>query len=260
MSLTGTTALSASIVLPFWLSMRQMPPLAALGFTSAFALCAWGLRAVSLSGALVGLLLTFVVCLAAGPAGFLSILTLFILTFIATRFGYSQKQRGGTAERRHGRTGTQVLANVGAAAMSVAPLLVWHRLSHVLLVGFSAALAEAAADTVSSEIGQVLSPRKAYLITNLERIEAGIDGGISLAGCIAGLVASVIVCKVCEWSDLLLPRWFWLAALLGAAGMLLDSVLGAKLERPGRLGNNSVNFISTALAAFAGILLSFLSR
>jgi uncharacterized protein (TIGR00297 family) len=260
MALMGTAILPAEVAPPFWLLMRHAPLLPALGFTSAFALGAWGLRAVSLGGALAGLLLTVLVSLAAGPPGFLAILVLFLLTFLATRFGYAQKQRRGTAERKRGRTGIQILANLGPASMTVVPLLFWRPLSHVLLAGFVAAIAEAAADTVSSELGQVLSPRKAYLVTNLERVESGSDGGISFAGCMAALIVSAMVCAVCQWVDLLLPRWFWLATLSGFAGMLLDSILGATIERPGRLGNNSVNFISGAFSAFVAILIAFLFR
>jgi uncharacterized protein (TIGR00297 family) len=260
MALMGTAILPAEVALPFWLLMRHAPLLPALGFTSAFALGAWGLRAVSLGGAFTGLLLTVLVSLAAGPPGFLAILVLFLLTFLATRFGYAQKQRRGTAERKRGRTGIQILANLGPASMTVAPLLLWRPLSHVLLAGFVAAIAEAAADTVSSELGQVLAPRKAYLVTNLERVECGRDGGISFAGCMAALVVSALICAVCQWVDLLLPRWFWLATLSGFAGMLLDSILGATIERPGRLGNNSVNFISGAFSAFVAILIAFLYR
>ena len=73
-------------------------------------------------------------------------------------------------------------------------------------------------------------------------------------------VCSALVCAVCQWVDLLLPRWFWLATLSGFAGMLLDSILGATIERPGRLGNNSVNFISGAFSAFVAILIAFLFR
>jgi uncharacterized membrane protein len=76
----------------------------------------------------------------------------------------------------------------------------------------------------------------------------------------AALIVSGTICAVCQWVDLLLPRWFWLATLSGFAGMLLDSVLGATIERPGRLGNNSVNFISGAFSAFVAILIAFLSR
>jgi uncharacterized protein (TIGR00297 family) len=209
---------------------------------------------------LTGLVLTVLVSLAAGPVGFLAILLLFLMTFLATRFGYAQKQRNGTAERKRGRSGIQVLANLGPACMTVAPLLLWRPLAHVLLAGFVAAIAEAAADTVSSELGQVLSPRRAYLVTNLERVDCGRDGGISFAGCMAALIVSATMCAFCQWADLLLPRWFWLATLSGFAGMLLDSLLGATIERPGRLGNNSVNFISSAFSAFVAILIAFLFR
>jgi len=260
MALLETAILPGEAALPLWLLLRHTPLFAALAFTSVFALGAWGLRAVSFSGAATGLLLTVLVSLAVGPAGFLAILLVFVLTFLATRFGYAQKQRRGTAERKRGRSGIQVLANLAPACMTVLPLLVWRHFAHVLLAGFVAAIAEAAADTVSSELGQVLSPRKAYLVTSLERVECGRDGGISLAGCVAALLVSGTVCAFGQWADLLLPRWFWLATLTGFAGMLLDSVLGATIERPGRLGNNSVNFVSSAFSAFVAILLSFLFR
>jgi uncharacterized protein (TIGR00297 family) len=260
MALMENAILFGEVPLPLWLLLRHAPLLPALGFTSAFALGAWGLRAVSLGGALTGLLLTVLVSLAAGPPGFLAILVLFLLTFLATRFGYEQKQRRGTAERQRGRTGLQVLANLGPACLTVTPLLLWRPLAHVLLAGFVAAIAEAAADTVSSELGQVLSPRKAYLVTNLERVDCGRDGAISFAGCMAALLVSGMICALCQWVDLLLPRWFWLATLSGFAGMLLDSILGATIERPGRLGNNSVNFISGAFSAFVAILIAFLFR
>jgi uncharacterized membrane protein len=36
-------------------------------------------------------------------------------------------------------------------------------------------------------------------------------------------------------------------------GTIVDSLLGATLERPGRLGNNAVNFTSTAFSAALAI-------
>jgi uncharacterized protein (TIGR00297 family) len=260
MALMNVTILPGEAALPLWLLTRYMPLLSALGFTSAFALGAWGLRAVSLSGAFAGLLLTVVVCMAAGPPGFLAVLTLFLLTFLATRFGYAQKRRRGTAERNGGRTAIQIMANLGPACMTIVPLLLWRPMSYVLLAGFTAAIAEAAADTVSGELGQVLSPRKAYLVTSWESVDSGTNGAVSFAGCVAGLLASGMICGVCQWFDLLLPRWFWLTTLAGFAGMLLDSVLGATLEGPERLGNNSVNFISGVFSAFVAILLAFVFR
>jgi len=111
-----------------------------------------------------------------------------------------------------------------------------------------AALAEAAADTVSSEIGQILGgqPR---LITTLRRVEAGTDGGVSLIGSLAGVAAAGIVAAVGAWA--LGGDWSFFAVSCagGVFGLFFDSLLGATLERRGWLNNDGVNFLSTASAA-----------
>jgi uncharacterized membrane protein len=43
-------------------------------------------------------------------------------------------------------------------------------------------------------------------------------------------------------------------ALAAIAGMLFDSVLGATFENRGRMGNDSVNFVSTVCAADLALL------
>ena len=60
------------------------------------------------------------------------------------------------------------------------------------MVAMGAALAEAAADTVSSEIGQAVGgvPR---LVTNWKLAPSGTDGAITLAGTAAGVVAAIAV-------------------------------------------------------------------
>ena len=112
----------------------------------------------------------------------------------------------------------------------------------------TAALCEAAADTVSSEIGKAAG-RRAHLITNFHSVPAGTDGGITFQGTLAGIIAAWIVAAVASSFNVITGFWLLPAMLSGIAGMLLDSVLGAKLQRPGLLGNDSVNFISTAFAA-----------
>ena len=141
-----------------------------------------------------------------------------------------------------------MLANTGMAAACAVCYSAWH--APLMLLGMAAALAVAAADTVSSECGQALK-REARLITTFQTVPAGTDGGITLAGTAAGAVAALLV-SVVEWRvGLLSPRWMWIVALAGVAGMVIDSVLGALFERRGWIGNDSVNFISTVVAAVA---------
>jgi uncharacterized protein (TIGR00297 family) len=118
----------------------------------------------------------------------------------------------------------------------------------ILLALPLAALAEAAADTVSSEIGQILGgqPR---MITTLRRVEPGTDGGISLIGTLVGVAAAAIIAAIGAWALGGGAALFWISAAGGVFGLFFDSLLGATLERRGWLNNDAVNFLSTASAA-----------
>ncbi len=120
-----------------------------------------------------------------------------------------------------------------------------------------AALAEAAADTVSSEIGQVLGGRP-RMMTTAQVVDPGTDGAVSVAGTLAGLIAAAIVAGAGSWA--LRGGWslFNLSCAGAVFGLLFDSLLGATLEKRGWLNNDAVNFLSTASAAgFSLLLLAF---
>ncbi len=225
----------------------------ALLVTLVFTAVARWLRGVSLSGSIAGAVICFVLYSAAGFGAFLALVSVFVLTWVATRFGYQRKQKLGTAENRRGRTGAQVLANlVTAAGFAVLSAVGAKRL---FLAAAVAALAEAAADTVSSEFGQALGDT-ARLITTGEVVPAGTNGGVSLIGTFSGIFAAAMVCGVSFLAGLVSPKGAVFCAVAGAMGMVADSYLGVLLERPNLLDNNWVNFLSTLLAAGVALLLA----
>jgi uncharacterized protein (TIGR00297 family) len=176
--------------------------------------------------------------------------------------GRQRKTTAGLAEAKSGRKASQVIANLGIPAVSsslmgVGVLLGWlpHTMS-VRLVGAVAlaALAEATADTVSSEIGQAFGGHP-LLLTTLRRVEPGTDGAVSLMGTAAGVAAGAAVAWAGWWAMRLGTREASIALLAACAGLFFDSVLGATVERRGWLGNDLVNFASTLFAAVVALSL-----
>ena len=225
--------------------------------TLGFALLARALRGVDRSGMLAGGAACFLLFAGAGPSAFAVLASLFLLTWVATRFGYRRKQDLGVAERGDGRNAWQVLANLAAAALgSVAFGVTGNR---AWLLAIAAALAEAATDTVASEIGQTRS-QTAVLITTWKPVAAGTDGGITVAGTIAGIAAGVVIATVAAGSGMIPHAQLWIPATTGFVGMLVDSVLGATLQRRGRMNNEAVNFFGTLAAAALAYAIAVLAR
>ncbi|MGZ4855310.1 MAG: DUF92 domain-containing protein [Candidatus Angelobacter sp.] len=229
-----------------WLHHAEFPPsgrrfLTALAITAGFAVLAWFAGGVNFSGALAGSAVAFIMAVR-DLRMFLALLIVFAVTLVATRVGYARKQQLRTAEPAGGRTAAQAMANLGIAALVVAVAgAAWPVLA-------LAALAEAAADTSSSEIGMAF-PGKTLLVTNFKPVPAGTDGGISLFGTIAALVGAASVALAAVATGLAPVRQIAIIILAGFFGTLVDSLLGAVLERRGWLDNNLVNLLSTAAAA-----------
>jgi uncharacterized protein (TIGR00297 family) len=228
----------------------------ALVINGCFALLALVLRMVRPSGAGAGLALGTAVYLGYGYKSFLMLFAFFLLGSLATRVGYAAKARRGIAERRGGaRSWREALANTLAGAFFSILVITTHH-EAAFLVALVAAFAEAAGDTVSSEIGQWISER-AYLITNFQRVPAGVDGGISVGGTLAGLLASAVVVAAGHGLGLCGIGGAAIALAAAFVGNLLDSVLGATIEQRGLVTNGIVNFAGTSFAGGLALAITF---
>jgi uncharacterized protein (TIGR00297 family) len=271
---------AAGIVLQahWWASNDSQVAIWTIGLSLLFGLVAWKTQSATPVAAASGAAITASIMFSTSTAPYepwrnalLPVLAVLALTTLATRAGRGHKERLGTAEERRGRGASQVAANLGVAALASNDLVQswfldqswFSRLfltPNLLFAAGLAALAEAAADTVSSEAGQVLGgqPR---MITTLKRVSPGTDGAVSLAGTIAGVVAAVIVAGVGAIALRGGMEMFWIASAGAVFGLFFDSLLGATLERIHWLNNDAVNFLSTAsAAAFAMGLLAVLKH
>jgi uncharacterized protein (TIGR00297 family) len=234
-------------------SAAAHPLWTAVALTVLFAGLARCLRGVSSLGAIAGAAVCFLLYWRGGPGAFASLVTVFALTWVATRLGYERKLQLGLAEKREGRKASQVLANLSVAGASAA-LCGRDPNRAVLLLAAVGALSEAAADTVSSEIGQAASSQ-ARLITTWKAVPAGTDGGVSVPGTLSGIAAATTVSLVAAITGALPWHWLVVSILAATIGTFADSFLGALLERRQWLNNDAVNFVSTFVAALTAILL-----
>lgn len=123
------------------------------------------------------------------------------------------------------RLPVQVFANGGVAALCALLALA----DPAFIPAFAGAVAAAAADTWSSEIG-ARSATPPRLITTWARVPPGVSGGVTLAGTTGGLAGACVLAVAALLLGLVaVPGALWVA-LAGALGMTADSLLGATLQ------------------------------
>lgn len=221
----------------------------ALGVTAALGYVSYALETASVEGMLAGVFLAFLAIVLGGYGWFAAMIAFFAIGGLSTKFRYEEKEEHGMAEENDGARGSaNVLGNATVALVAVlahaaagAELLAAD--PALFLFVFTGSLATALSDTLSSEVGGVYdNPR---LITTLERVDPGTDGGVTWQGEVAGVVGAGVMAVLSNW---LFADVGATGALVivgaGIGGMTVDSLLGATVEGEW-LGNQSVNFLAT---------------
>ena len=229
----------------------------ALAINLLFAGIGLGIRGLSPSGAAAAVVVGGTVLWLVGIEGYACLLTFFVIGTTVTRIGRRRKVARGVAEPQGGRRGAaKVLANGGVAAICALFSVVADPAT-LFLFAFVTALAAACADTVESEIGQVWG-RPTVLITTFRPVAPGVDGGISPVGTAAGFAGALSIAGLAAAGGLIDRSVVLPIASAALLATLLESVVGATIERRGLLNNQGVNLFNTLAAALLGAAIGWM--
>ncbi len=209
----------------------------------SFGYFAFRMKTADVTGIFSAALIGIILIVFADVSWFLIVLLFFILGSVATRYRYDYKIKMGVEQSHGGARGyLNVFAN---GSVSAAAAVLWGITAQpVFLALFVGSVATAAGDTMASEIG--VTGGQPYMITNLKRVPAGTNGGVTLLGETIALGGSVIISIVAFLLGVIDLPLVVICSIAGIVGTNIDSLVGALLENRGIVGNAGTNFIATA--------------
>jgi uncharacterized protein (TIGR00297 family) len=254
-----TVPLAGAVILPLLVEASPSALLAqpelverlllGLAINSAFAGFALWQGSIDLAGGLSAVLIGVAITVGLGLPGLFVMIAFFVLGSAATKLGYRVKHGRGIAQEKGGARGWRnAWANGGVAAFLAVMAALDPPRAGLYAIAYAAAVATAAADTCSSEIGKAYG-RRTFLITTLRPVPPGTEGAISLEGTLGGFAGGALVAAVGALGGLYSWPVAALVALAGLLGSLAESVIGTVAERKGWLDNDLLNALNTALGA-----------
>ena len=194
-----------------------------------------------------------------GFFGWISVVIYLILGSLVTKVGFQYKQNIGIAEKRGGRRGPENVWGSAATGVIFAIMIKLNILNQSILeVAFAASFAAKLADTFGSEIGKRFG-RNTFLITTLQKVKKGTEGGISLEGTFASLFGACLMSYFMLLLGIISTKdHFFIVLISGFIATLAESIIGARYQEKYHLSNEFVNFIQTTLSSIISIVL-FLS-
>ena len=204
--------------------------------------------AVSASGLWAGLAVGTWVSLGLGLHGLWVVGAFFVLGTAATRWRYADKERRGVAEPGGGARGAGRVLAKGVVGSTLAIAALFDAFEPALVrAGFAGAFAAATADTLGTEIGQVLG-RRPFTLLPFARVAAGTPGAMSAAGLGAGFLGAVAVAACAVPGQILTGTGALAVGAAGLLGSMVESAL-APLLRKVPMRGLVANLVTTASGA-----------
>ena len=170
-------------------------------------------RFLTLSGTVMSMVIGAVVFYIGGVSGIVMLLFFFLSGSVVGKLVRGVDRIGKKGSERD-------MMQVAANGLPAALMLILSRISPfpiTALVAFAAAIAEAEADTMASEIG-MLSHKDPVSIITFTKVPKGLSGGVTVLG------TAFMGTFGCLWKD------FFIIAASGTLGALFDSFLGATVQ------------------------------
>ena len=239
-----------SLANPLMLAPGKPPLWLAVLANAAVAAAAHRARAVSLSGAAVGAAVGTAILAAGGWGAYAVLWSFFLAGTIASRWGYREKAKRGTAQARGGRRGAEHAAANCLVATLIALLSPFQARWGL---AFAACFAAALADTLGTEFGSLYGKR-AFSPLGSGTLPVGTPGAVSWPGLAAAATGAALIAGAGRFAGLVPPAAVWIVAAAGFLGALAESVVNDLGRRLGfRLDHEFANAMNTFAGAIVAI-------
>jgi uncharacterized protein (TIGR00297 family) len=222
----------------------------ALAVNAALAAIAWRARAVSASGAVAGALVGAWILAAGGWGAYAVLWCFFLAGTLASKAGYREKERRGTAQTARARRGAKhVVANC-----LLASLIAWLSPYQARWgIVFAACFAAALADTLGTEVGSLYGNR-AFSPAGGGRLAVGTAGAVSWPGLGAAFSGAALIATASAVAGVVYPSDSWIVVVAGFSGAFVESIAHDLARRFSfRLDHEFANAFNTFVGAVVAV-------
>jgi uncharacterized protein (TIGR00297 family) len=205
---------------------------------TVFAVCIGAvsrkLKFLTADGSVATALLAVIIFGIGGWKWTVPILFFFLASSVLSKIGKKRKaQYEGVYKKTSIRDSAQVAANGGIGGLCIVLQVIFPACDFYPL--YLGSLAAVTADTWGSEIG-LLRKTKTYSLTSFQRVEQGVNGGVSMPGFVGGCLGSFLLSAVASvWTHNI--KMSMIITVAGIMGSAVDSILGGTVQAAFRCPN-----------------------